>query len=65
MAYMITFNCAYCGIIYKALIRENKLSFSLMDKFHSKEQILNEYGNLVCIECKKINFHIQFTYFQK
>ena len=64
MSYMITFKCVYCGLTYKALIRDNKIHFSILDKLHSKSQILNEYGYLVCIECKKINFHIQFTYFQ-
>ena len=56
MTSLITFMCYHCGLIYKALIREGKnISFSCMDKIHSKKQMLDSNGMFICIHCKEIS----------
>ena len=53
----ISFNCWNCAVDYQIYIDEDfiKRVFFFDDKGISKDQYLNDYGEFVCVHCKKVN----------
>lgn len=55
---IITFQCKYCGIVVKVLIKDNKkLIFSILGNNYSEKEGLtqNPYGYFKCLGCGKLD----------
>ena len=52
--HLITFICQDCGTKVHAYIdKKGDLKFSIREKLIGREELLNEQGYYICIDCKR------------
>ena len=57
---LLTFKCEVCGTRIKAYFGKGALTFLVLDKLYSREDILIHLGYVMCPICREMNNNMKF-----